>query len=209
MNSIWIFWDPIQIQSIDNPIFLLLHRCTEVASCTRSVLSHDVIQKSSFVILLTQNNGGNFFFFVNDGAKNSFEMKQSGFFYLFVFWAFQSSSALIVFLFYHVVIMYRYSLEKKKRESSGTSSEANMIYWVKPLNLKPSTPVQHLVFSFYVSISLIFEIFDFILSDWVLFLTYPNLFEIKDFVGVVVFYAGRRRHLWSKSIYNLPLCKYI
>jgi hypothetical protein len=35
-------------------------------------------------------------------------------------------------------------------------------------------------------LSLIFKIFDLMLSDWVLFLAYPNLFEIKDFGGVVV-----------------------
>jgi hypothetical protein len=35
-------------------------------------------------------------------------------------------------------------------------------------------------------LSLIFEISDLILSDWVSFLAYPNLFRIKDFVVVVV-----------------------
>jgi hypothetical protein len=35
-------------------------------------------------------------------------------------------------------------------------------------------------------LSLIFEIFDLMLSDWVLFLAYPNLFGIKGFVVVVV-----------------------
>jgi hypothetical protein len=36
---------------------------------------------------------------------------------------------------------------------------------------------------------LIFEIFDLMLSDWVSFLAYPNLFGIKGFVVVVVFVA--------------------
>jgi hypothetical protein len=35
-------------------------------------------------------------------------------------------------------------------------------------------------------LSLIFEIFDLMLSDWVSFLDYPNLFGIKSFVVVVV-----------------------
>jgi hypothetical protein len=35
-------------------------------------------------------------------------------------------------------------------------------------------------------LSLIFEIFDLMLSDWVSFLAYPNLFGIKGFVVVVV-----------------------
>jgi hypothetical protein len=38
----------------------------------------------------------------------------------------------------------------------------------------------------YSLLSLIFEIFDLMFSDWVLFLTYPNLFGIKGFVVVVV-----------------------
>jgi hypothetical protein len=38
----------------------------------------------------------------------------------------------------------------------------------------------------YSVLSLIFEIFNLILSDWVLFIAYPNLFGIKDFVVVVV-----------------------
>jgi hypothetical protein len=33
---------------------------------------------------------------------------------------------------------------------------------------------------------LIFEIFDLMISDWVSFLAYPNLFEIKDFVVVII-----------------------
>jgi hypothetical protein len=33
---------------------------------------------------------------------------------------------------------------------------------------------------------MIFEIFDLMLSDWVLYLAYPNLFGIKGFVVVVV-----------------------
>jgi hypothetical protein len=40
-----------------------------------------------------------------------------------------------------------------------------------------------------ISISLlssIFEISDLMLSDWVLFLAYPNLFGIKGFIVVVV-----------------------
>jgi hypothetical protein len=43
-------------------------------------------------------------------------------------------------------------------------------------------------FLFLSSYSLLsqFEIFDLMLSDWVSFLAYPNLFEIKDFVVVVV-----------------------
>jgi hypothetical protein len=35
-------------------------------------------------------------------------------------------------------------------------------------------------------VSLIFEIFDLMFSDWVSFLAYPNLFGIKGFVVVVV-----------------------
>jgi hypothetical protein len=33
---------------------------------------------------------------------------------------------------------------------------------------------------------MIFDIFDLILSDWVSFLAYPNLFEIKDFVVIFI-----------------------
>jgi hypothetical protein len=40
--------------------------------------------------------------------------------------------------------------------------------------------------SSYSLLSLIFEIFDLMLSDWVSFLAYPNLFGIKGFVVVVV-----------------------
>jgi hypothetical protein len=39
---------------------------------------------------------------------------------------------------------------------------------------------------------LIFEIFYFILSDWVLFLAYPNLFGIKGLVVVVVVVEGMK-----------------
>jgi hypothetical protein len=39
----------------------------------------------------------------------------------------------------------------------------------------------------YSLLSLIFEIFDLMFFDWVLFLAYPNLFGIKGFVVVVVF----------------------
>jgi hypothetical protein len=38
----------------------------------------------------------------------------------------------------------------------------------------------------YSLLSLIFEIFDLMFSDWVSFLAYPNLFGIKDFVVVVM-----------------------
>jgi hypothetical protein len=38
----------------------------------------------------------------------------------------------------------------------------------------------------YSLLSLIFEIIDLMLSDWVSFLAYPNLFGIKGFVVVVV-----------------------
>jgi hypothetical protein len=38
----------------------------------------------------------------------------------------------------------------------------------------------------YSLLSLIFEIFDLMLFDWVSFLAYPNLFGIKGFVVVVV-----------------------
>jgi hypothetical protein len=44
-------------------------------------------------------------------------------------------------------------------------------------------------FSFIMAVlllSLIFEIFNLMLSDWVSFLAYPNLFGIKGFVVVVV-----------------------
>jgi Fe2+ or Zn2+ uptake regulation protein len=33
---------------------------------------------------------------------------------------------------------------------------------------------------------MIFEIFDHMLSDWVSFIAYPNLFGIKNFVVVIV-----------------------
>jgi hypothetical protein len=46
--------------------------------------------------------------------------------------------------------------------------------------------IYFLFLSSYSLLSLIFEIFDLMLSDWVSFLTYPNLFGIKDFVVVVV-----------------------
>jgi hypothetical protein len=40
-----------------------------------------------------------------------------------------------------------------------------------------------------LQLSLIFEIFNLLLSDWVSFLSYPNLFGIKGFVVVVVVYS--------------------
>jgi hypothetical protein len=43
-----------------------------------------------------------------------------------------------------------------------------------------------IIFSSSSLLSLIFEIFDLMLSDWVSFLAYPNLFGIKGFVVVVV-----------------------
>jgi hypothetical protein len=43
-----------------------------------------------------------------------------------------------------------------------------------------------LLFSSSSLLSLIFELSDLILSDWVSFLAYPNLFGIKGFVVVVV-----------------------
>jgi hypothetical protein len=46
--------------------------------------------------------------------------------------------------------------------------------------------IYFLFLSSYSLLSLIFEIFDLMLSNWVSFLTYPNLFGIKDFVVVVV-----------------------
>jgi hypothetical protein len=46
--------------------------------------------------------------------------------------------------------------------------------------------IYFLFLSSYSLLSLIFEVFDLMLSDWVSFLAYSNLFEIKDFVVVVV-----------------------
>jgi hypothetical protein len=45
--------------------------------------------------------------------------------------------------------------------------------------------IYFLFLSSYSLLSLIFEIFDLMLSDWVSFLAYPNLFGIKGFVVVV------------------------
>jgi hypothetical protein len=44
--------------------------------------------------------------------------------------------------------------------------------------------IYFLFLSSYSLLSLIFEIFDIMFSDWVLFLAYLNLFEIKGFVVV-------------------------
>jgi hypothetical protein len=44
----------------------------------------------------------------------------------------------------------------------------------------------------YSLLSLIFEMFVFMLSDWVSFLAYPNLFGIKGFVVVVVVVVYKR-----------------
>jgi hypothetical protein len=38
----------------------------------------------------------------------------------------------------------------------------------------------------YSLLSLIFEIFDLMFSNWALFLVHPNLFGIKDFVVVII-----------------------
>jgi hypothetical protein len=46
--------------------------------------------------------------------------------------------------------------------------------------------IYYLFLSSYSLLSLIFEIFDLMFSDWVSFLAYPNLFGIKGFVVVVV-----------------------
>jgi hypothetical protein len=46
--------------------------------------------------------------------------------------------------------------------------------------------IYFLFLSSYSLLSLIFEIFDLMLSDWISFLAYPNLFGIKGFVVVVV-----------------------
>jgi hypothetical protein len=52
----------------------------------------------------------------------------------------------------------------------------------------------YLLYIFFFSssslLSLIFEIFDLMLSDWVSFLANPNLFGIKGFVVVVVVFLG-------------------
>jgi hypothetical protein len=57
-----------------------------------------------------------------------------------------------------------------------------------------------------ISISLlssIFEISDLMLSDWVLFLAYPNLFGIKGFIVVVVVVVV----LLVSKLYNLNKIK--
>jgi hypothetical protein len=41
----------------------------------------------------------------------------------------------------------------------------------------------------YSLLSLIFEIFDLMFSDWVSFLAYPNLFVIKGFIVVLVLFC--------------------
>jgi hypothetical protein len=56
--------------------------------------------------------------------------------------------------------------------------------------------IYFLFLSSYSLLSLKFEIFDFILSEWVLFLTYPNLFGIKRFVVVVV-------QAWSHFLFSV------
>jgi hypothetical protein len=50
----------------------------------------------------------------------------------------------------------------------------------------------YLFFSSSLLLSLIFEISDLTFSDWISFLAYPNLFEIKDFVVVVILFGGCR-----------------
>jgi hypothetical protein len=38
-------------------------------------------------------------------------------------------------------------------------------------------------------------------SDWVLFLTYPNLFEIKDFIVVITIQLTRTQVFCSKAMH--------
>jgi hypothetical protein len=52
-------------------------------------------------------------------------------------------------------------------------------------------------------LSLIFEISNLMLSDWVLFLTYSNLFEIKHFVVVVVIVAKMYKNMLLVAIRQL------
>jgi NADH:ubiquinone oxidoreductase subunit 3 (subunit A) len=73
----------------------------------------------------------------------------------------------------------------------GRNTRNKLTEYESIVNVKRSTPdldfgIQFCFLSSYSLLALIFEIFDLMLSDWVSFLAYPNLFGIKGFVVVVV-----------------------
>jgi hypothetical protein len=80
-----------------------------------------------------------------------------------------------------------YCLSRLDCEKVAQQLEVHSLY--HHFQMIPSSSFSHFFpFFFLSSYSLLsqFEIFDLMLSDWVSFLAYPNLFGIKGFVVVVV-----------------------